>query len=40
MKANMTKIIVEIKVILTLKRKSKNMFKLSSNFLKEKIKEW
>jgi hypothetical protein len=29
-----------VEVIMTHKKKSKNMFKLSLNFLKEKRKEW
>jgi hypothetical protein len=36
----MTKIKVKIQVIMTLKKKSRNMFKLRLNFLKERTKEW
>ena len=35
----MIKIKVKVEVIMTHKKKSKNMFKLSLNFLKEKRKE-
>jgi len=40
MRTKTAKIKVKIKVFMTLKKKSRNMFKLSLNFLRERIKEW